>query len=99
MARFDAHAALAGDTLLLDCQSDLLSSLNTRFVVPLIPVVQGPKPAGRLNPVFAVEGRDYVMVTQYAAAVELRELGAVVASFAEHDREIMNALDVLLTGV
>lgn len=39
------------------------------------------------------------MITQYAGAVEVRELGRKVASLAAHDREIMNALEFLLTEV
>lgn len=48
---------------------------------------------------FDIAGARHVMVTQFAAAIELRELGPVVASLANERREIMNALDMLLTGV
>jgi toxin CcdB len=99
VARFDVYANGFGAGLLLDCQADLLSGLNTRLVAPLIRPDQAPKPAGRLNPSFDIGGETYVMVTQYAGAVELRELGPKVASLADHDREIMNALDVLISGV
>jgi toxin CcdB len=99
MARFDVYRNSGGAGFLLDCQADLLGGLNTRFVVPLLAQADAPKPAGRLNPVFDVEGEQFVMVTQYAAAVELRELGPKVASLHAHDREIGNALDFLLTGV
>lgn len=99
MAQFDVYSGLAGSGLLLDCQADLLSHLNTRLVAPLLPVDQAPKPAGRLNPSFDIRGEAYVMVTQYAAAIGLRELGPRVASLTNNGREIMNALDVLLTGV
>jgi len=99
MARFDVHARRQGPGLLLDCQADLLAHLNTRLVVPLIPLAEAPKPAARLNPVFSVAGADLVMVTQYAAAVELRELGEVVGSLAGHDHAIIGALDLLITGI
>ena len=99
MARFDVHERAGGGGYLLDCQADLLSDLNTRFVVPLLPAEAAPRPAGRLNPLFDIRGRAHVMVTQFAAAVLLRELGQVRASLAAHDREIMNALDLLLGGV
>jgi toxin CcdB len=99
MARFDVHARRQGPGLLLDCQADLLARLNTRLVVPLIPLAEAPKPAARLNPVFNVAGADLVMVTQYAAAVELRELGDVVGSLAAHDHGIVGALDLLITGI
>ena len=99
MAWLDVHANAFGHGLLLICQADLLSDLNTRLAVPLLPPEQAPKPAGRLNPFFEIDGETYVMVTQYAGAVELRELGLKVASLATRDREIMNALDLLISGV
>lgn len=99
MAQFDVHANASGAGFLLDCQADLLSSLNTRLVVPLLPAEEAPTPGGRLNPSFDVQGKPYVMVTQYAGAVELRELGSIVASLADRDREIVGALDVLITGI
>ena len=97
MAQYDVHQS--ADTLLLDCQSDLLNNFNTRFVVPLLPPDLAPLPAGRLNPAFQIEGETYIMVTQFASAIEPHRLGAVLASLAGQDRQIMNALDVLLTGV
>lgn len=99
MPQFDVHARPAGQGLLLDCQADLLSHLNTRMVVPLIPIDGAPKPAGRLNPAFDIDGQHYIMVTQYAAAVELREFGHRIASLGDKRDEIIAALDVLLTGV
>lgn len=97
MAQFDVHEGANG--LLLDCQSDLLSHFNSRLVVPLLPADRAPPPVTRLNPTFEVGGKAYVMVTHYAAAVEVRELGEVLASLADRHHEIMNALDFLLTGV
>ena len=88
-----------GNGLVIDCQSDLLSHLNTRFVVPLIPRNHAPKPARRFNPVFAIDGADQVMDTQFASAVERRELGAIVVSLADRSFEITDALDVLISGV
>jgi toxin CcdB len=100
MARFDIYRNGAkGGGLLLDCQADLLAHLNTRLVAPLLPPADAPKPAGRLNPTFEVGGNAYVMVTQYASAIEVRELGPKIGSLAVHDHEIMNALDFLLTGI
>lgn len=99
MARFDVYRYPAGEGLLLDCQADLLAHLNTRLVVPMLAPAQAPKPAGRLNPEFVVAGEPWVMVTQFAAAVEVRELGERVGSLAAHDREIIGALDLLITGI
>ncbi|OYQ24668.1 plasmid maintenance protein CcdB [Sandarakinorhabdus cyanobacteriorum] len=98
MARFDVYAGVGDGSLLLDCQSDLLNRLNTRFVVPLQPPGRAPIPARRLNPEFDIDGARYVMVTQYAAVLQLRDCGPVVGSLAQHDVAILNALDMLISG-
>ncbi|WP_227510191.1 CcdB family protein, partial [Marinobacter excellens] len=61
MARFDIFENKDGAGYLLDVQSDLLSGLNTRVVVPLLPKSSAPTPAQRLNPVFNIEGQEVVM--------------------------------------
>ncbi|MFN3591725.1 MAG: CcdB family protein, partial [Thermaurantiacus sp.] len=79
MARLDVHVRADGAPgYLLDCQADLLSHLNTRLVVPLLPLDAAPKPADRLNPVFDIAGTAHVMVTQFAAAVLAKEMGQKV---------------------
>lgn len=98
MARFDVYRGTGGADLLLDCQSDLLRDLNTRFVVPLQLPENAPLPARRLNPVFEIEGRSYVMVTQFAAAIALRECGRFVVSLAAEGTAIINAVDMLISG-
>ncbi len=98
MPRFDVHRLRNGDTYVLDCQADLLSHLQTRFVVPLMPPEQGPKPAARLNPLFTVAGVGLAMYTQYAAAIHISELGPAIASLSDYDMEILAAIDMLTTG-
>ena len=99
MAQFDVHARSGAPGLLLDCQADLLSTLNTRFVVPLLPRIIAPKPADRLNPVFTVAGEEVVMLTQFAAAVRTNELGERITSLADERYAITNALDLLISGI
>jgi toxin CcdB len=98
MARFDVYRGMVGADLLLDCQSDLLGELNTRFVVPLRLLHLAPTPARRLNPVFEIDGQSYVMVTQFAAAIPHRECGPAVTSLMREDVAITNALDMLISG-
>ncbi len=69
MARFDVYINPDGQGCLLDVQADLLSHLNTRVVVPLLPLSLAPKPAQNLNPCFKVNGDILVMTTQFMAAV------------------------------
>lgn len=98
MAKFDVYRLPDSGGLLLDCQADLLSDFGTRLVVPLLPSADAPKPVARLNPVFEIDGRDYVMVPQLAASVPLSELRAKVVSLRDHDLTIGNALDMLISG-
>jgi toxin CcdB len=98
MARFDVYRSRDGGSVLLDCQSDYLAHLATRFVVPLMAEERLAVPIRKLNPVLVVLDERLVMYTQLASAIPVRELGSRVASLAdEHDR-IVGALDFLLGG-
>ncbi len=98
MARFDICANPAGAGYLLIVQSDLLDHLNTRMVVPLLPLAQAPQPARILNPVFAVGAESFVMATQFMAAVPTAILKEPVASLDQRRDEIVAALDFLMQG-
>ena len=98
MAKYDVFRRRSGPGYLLDCQADLLSRLNTRLVVPLLPVREAPTPAARLNPVFELDGKSHVMLTQFAAAIPAAELGPSIASLRDRDIVIANALDMLTSG-
>lgn len=99
MARFEVFANRDGPGYLLDVQADLLRGLNTRVVVPLLPKDRAPKPASRLNPTFLLDGSDYVMATQFLAAVPLNILGTPVHNLAHQDTTITAALDFLFGGI
>jgi toxin CcdB len=96
MAKFDVYPAAAGKGYLLDVQADVLTGLNSRTVVPLMPlnIAQGQ----RLNPDFEVEGEKVAMVTQYIAAIPAVSLGQPVANLSNHFAEVTNALDMLFQG-
>lgn len=98
MAQFDVRRTLDG-SLVVDCQSDLLRHLDTRFVVPLLPASDFEVVARRLNPLFTIEDVEYVLYTQFAAAVPARQLNDVVTNLDDQSFVIIDALDVLLTGV
>ena len=98
MARFDVYRRASDRGYLLDCQSDLLGNLDTRFTVPLFLLEDAPKPAGRLNPIFDVEEQKVVMMTQYASAIRKRLVGTFVTSLDRKHEAIMGALDMLLMG-
>ena len=98
MARYNVYPNPSGAGYLLDVQADILSGLNTRVVVPLLPVSESPKLASYLNPVFMVGGRDVVMLTQFLASIPESELKRPLDNLGQSHNEIMAALDMLLTG-
>nr|WP_295370609.1 CcdB family protein [uncultured Sphingosinicella sp.] len=98
MARFDIFEPRSGGGYLLDCQADILRHLNTRFCIPLMSPDEAPIAGERLNPEFEIEGAPFRMVTQFAAAIPVRELGLNVGSLADEHATIMNAIDMLTTG-
>jgi toxin CcdB len=99
MSRFSVYANPDGPGYLLDVQANLLSQLNTRMVVPLLPAAHSPSPAQTLNPVVHVNGLPHVMVTQFMAAVPAKLLRAVVLSLEDRAHEVVAALDCLFQGV
>lgn len=98
MAKFDVYPGSGKDSLLLDLQADLLDTLNTRMVVPLMAASKAPIPAKRLNPVFPIDGAEYVMVTQFMAAVPRTILRDPVASLKDRSEDITAAIDMLTQG-
>ena len=98
MARFSVYENVDGEGYLLDVQADLLSHLNTRVVVPLLPLDSAPIPAKTLNPVFDIEGTQYSMVTQFMAAVPVRILKTAVLSLESRRDDVTAALDLLFQG-
>ncbi|MGP7794881.1 CcdB family protein [Sphingomonas sp. CLY1604] len=95
MAQFDA-LRVTGDVIVLDCQSNFLVDLPTRFVVPLRRADRVDLP--RLTPTFLVDGQLLTMITPLARSISKRDILATVARLDEHEYEIKAALDLLVTG-
>lgn len=99
MARFDVYKNPEGAGCLLDVQADLLSHLNTRMVVPLLPASIAPQPAPPLNPSFTIEGETLVMTTQFMAAVPSTLLHPpVITNLQPQHDAIIAAIDFLMQG-
>ncbi len=98
MPKYDVFPNPSGDGFLLDVQTDLLGDLNTRVVVPLLPKSKAPKPATRLNPVFDINGKPMVMVTQFLAAVPVGVLKSQIANLNDEFEQITVAIDMLMQG-
>ena len=104
MARFDVRTNLHRGSrdrvpYLLELQTDLLASLDTRLVAPLVPAARFGPPASRLNPVLRIGARNFVMDTALAACIPAIQLGERVVSLAERSAELLGALDFLVSGV
>lgn len=97
MGRYDVYAA-GGEGWLLDVQTDLLRGLNSRVVVPLMPLDIAPIPARNLNPLFEIGGVTVSMVTQYLSSVPESALETRVANFDAHHDKITRALDMIFFG-
>lgn len=96
MPQFDVYR-LRGGGLVLDCQSDLLDALPTRFVVPLRE--KHPADLKQLTPAFEVEGKRLIMLTPLARGIDRREIESTITTLASEQDQIKRALDVLVTGV
>lgn len=85
---------------LLDLQSDLLSSLGSRLVAPLVPVQASPLDVPRrLCPEFTVDGRVLILLPQECGPVEARLLAQPVESLRAQAHRITDALDAVISGV
>lgn len=102
MAQFDVYLNKSLKSkkeipFLLDIQSDLLSALNSRIVVPLINK-NFIKPIKYLNPILMVENNAVIMSTAELASTPISSLDQKIISIKEQRNEIVSALDFLITG-
>lgn len=104
MAQFSVHEnpnpRTKGDVpCLLDVQSDVLSVLATRIVVPLYrPEVVHSKAMTRLTPPVKVGSKSLIAMVPEMAGIHQRDLGAVVGDLSSQRNEFLQAIDLLLTG-
>lgn len=98
MERFNVYENKYGSGYLLDVQTDLLSGLNTRVVVPLMTMSEAPKAAKYLNPILELNKESLVMVTQFIAAVPESELKHPVGNLSAYHHDINAALDMIFFG-
>jgi toxin CcdB len=99
MARFDVYRLPGQATrYVVDVQSDILSHLGTRTVLPLFREGTVSRATLDLNPVFEFEDLRYVLFTQLILAVSVKELKRRHGSLIAFQDEINRALDILLTG-
>lgn len=83
---------------LLDVQTDLLSNLSTRIVIPLVLATKIKAPIKNLNPEFEVENKRVIMSTAEMAGVSIKLFGKKIANLHNRRNEIISAIDFLITG-
>lgn len=104
MALFDVYRNPADTTYddfpyVLDVQSNLLAHLNVRVVVPLVRAHVADPPLPGLNPRFLVEDRAVVMAITLIGGLPVQSLRELVSNLSDHRYEIIDAIDMLVTGV
>jgi hypothetical protein len=79
-------------------QDDTLSHLTTRVVAPLVPVFRDVE-IERSTPIVEINGRRYAVAMHLLTTVPVRQLGAMIGSLQHDDRKLMNALDMVFSGI
>jgi len=84
----------------VDIQSNLLSSLATRMVVPLaVTSLAAKEVPQRLCPAFTVRRKSLMLVPFEAAPLDKRLLKTEVASLRDHAGDIIAAMDAVMSGI
>lgn len=84
---------------LLDVQSDVLTMLATRVVVPLYRQGEvGVQALTRLTPEVRFQGQALVAMVPELAGISRRELGPLCGDLGSARGPVLQAIDLLLTG-
>ena len=98
MSRFWVYRLGQHGDLALDLQANILDGLHTRIVAPLVRHDDVSRLVPRLNPRFDIGGEAYVMMTEFIAAVPLKDLRERVADLSHRSDDIIAATDFLFQG-
>jgi len=84
----------------VDVQNNLLSDLNSRLVIPLTPLKKvNEKVAQKLCPAINIDGDEFVLVTNQMTTVPKSTLKSEVDSLEQYRHQIIDAIDMLITGI
>lgn len=86
----------------VDVLADPLSTLDSRLVVPLLPMQTAkavPKLLTRLNPVVEMSGQRYALLANQLANVSASRLHEPAGSLADQRQAIIEAIYFLITGI
>ncbi len=104
MAQFNVHSNLNPSTkdrypFLLDVQTNLLDTLETRLVIPLTLQSSFPsKPISNLMPIITIKNKSYIILTPQMASINKKQLGNSVQDLTSKRNEIISSIDFLITG-
>ncbi len=104
MQQFDVcrlRPATKGDRspgLVVILQADLMDSLQTRVVAPLVGLDALPAIA-RMRPEFDVSGKRYRLVADRMSVLRSQDIGTVIGSLKHREWDIRRALDLVFVGV
>ncbi len=102
MARFDVHQFTMRNSSVLavvDVQADILATLATRMVVPLVPgVLAKAETLARLKPRIDINGEPFILITTDMAALKTDALGPVIVNIEDQRQTVIDAIDFLLQG-
>lgn len=90
---------MAGGSLVVVLQSDLLDQLRTRVVAPLVRAGSVQRVMPTLNPSVTVGDETYIVMPQLAATLTRAELGTRIGSLDMMRDDIVHAADALLSGI
>ena len=84
----------------VDVQNSLFSDLNSRMVIPFASHETLRKTdAGNLCPVILIHGSKYVLLTHQMTSVPTSKLQHEEMSLEDYRYEILDAIDMLITGI
>ncbi len=83
----------------LNVQSDLIDATGSRVMVPLITLERAGKALARLMPEFPVAGKRMVMDTVQITNVPMQMLGKPVGDLSGERLAILDAIDMLISGI
>lgn len=84
----------------VDVQNSLLSDLNTRLVIPFAkPSSLNNAEVERLCPLIPINGRNYVLLSHQLTSVPISALSKEEVSIEPYRYEILDAIDMLITGI
>ena len=99
MAKYDVYRDVRGsDSLLVWIQADMFDPFDTRLAIPLLIERPYRTPLNKLNPIFEISGKRYVLYTQLMLAVPAIVLRERVGNVRAHRDEITAAIDFLHQG-